>query len=324
MTLPAAPDDPVAPDGQPLLGRFRGHATAFGWPRLARPYARSALWRRLHHKRWHFVALCTDGLYCAFAVVDVGWGNSAFGYAFDRRSGRLVEAFSSLGVAGISAQVGPQLRAPSRYRMPGLAIDIAPAGVDGFTARVRSRRLQLDAAYGGDAPFLLAVGEPQGGAVHATQKSGALPAHGWVEVDGQRYDLAGGVASVDYSNGLVGRDTAWRWLAAHAPGIGINLQAGYFGGAENALWIDGGLVPLGAAQFEIDAAGWQARTDDGLVDLRFTPEVTRRDRKQLVVASSQLVQQIGVFDGWVKAAPDAPARAVRGLTGITEQHRARW
>lgn len=324
MTLPAAPHDPVGPDGQPLLGRHAGLAGQFGWGALAAPFARSALWRRFHHKRWHFVALATDDLFCAFAVVDIGWGNSAFGYAFDRRSRALVEAFSVVGVAGLTAGVGGHARAPAHFRWPGTAIDIQPSGSDGFIAKVRSRRLKVDACYGGGAPCLLAVGEPAGGSVHATQKSGALPATGTVEVDGKRYDLAGGVASFDYSNGLVGRDTQWRWLSGQAPGLGLNLQSGYFGGAENALWLDDAIVPLGAAQFDIGAQGWQIGTEDGLVDLKFTPEVTRHDRKQLVVASSQLVQQIGVFDGWVKASSDAPPRQVRRLAGITEQHRARW
>lgn len=322
--LPAAPRNPVGADGLPLFGRHAGYAEEYGWHRLAAPFARSALWRRFHHKRWHFVALATDELFCAFAVVDIGWGNSAFGYAFDRRGGKLVEAFSVVGVAGLSANVGEHARSPARFRWPGTRIDIQPSGTDGYTARVRSRRLNVDARYGGSAPCLLAVGEPDGGSVHATQKSGALPATGTVEVDGARFDLGGGVASIDYSNGLVGRDTAWHWLSGHAPGLGINLQSGYFGGAENALWIDDAIVPLAGAQFDITSQGWKISTADGLVELAFTPEVTRHDRKQLVVASSQLVQQIGVFDGWVKPSRDAAPRDVRGLVGITEQHRARW
>lgn len=322
--LPAAPHDPVGPDGLPLFGRYAGYASRFGWHRLAAPYARGALWRRLHHKRWHFVALTTDELFCAFAVVDIGWGNSAFGYAFDRRRRQLVEAFSIIGIAGLSADVGGDARAPARFRWPGVAIDIEPAAAGGHAARVRSRRLKVDAGYGGSAPCLLAVGQPAGGSVHATQKSGALPVTGAVEVDGVRYDLGGGVASFDYSNGLVGRDTEWRWLSGHAPGLGINLQSGYFGGAENALWLDEAIVPLAAAQLDVGPQGWKIGTADGLVDLTFTPEVTRHDSKQLVVASSRLVQQLGVFDGWVKASPGAPPRQVRRVPGITEQHRARW
>jgi hypothetical protein len=35
-------------------------------------------------------------------------------------------------------------------------------------------------------------------------------------------------------------------------------------------------------------------------------------------------QHVGRFDGWVRAAPDAPRRAVTGLAGLAEDYRARW
>jgi hypothetical protein len=69
---------------------------------------------------------------------------------------------------------------------------------------------------------------------------------------------------------------------------------------------------------------WRLSTKDGLLDLRFTPEGTRCDDKQLLVASSRMRQHVGRFDGWVRAAPDAPRRAVRGLAGLAEDYRARW
>jgi hypothetical protein len=50
----------------------------------------------------------------------------------------------------------------------------------------------------------------------------------------------------------------------------------------------------------------------------------RRDDKQLVVASSRLIQQVGTFDGWVKPAPGAAPRKVERLTGLTEDYHARW
>jgi hypothetical protein len=65
-------------------------------------------------------------------------------------------------------------------------------------------------------------------------------------------------------------------------------------------------------------------TKDGLLDLRFTPEGTRCDDKQLLVASSRMRQHVGRFDGWVRPAPDAPRRAVTGLAGLAEDYRARW
>lgn len=324
MTLPAAPLYAVGADGQPRLGRYAGLAESFGWHALAEPFRRSALWRRLHHKRWHFVGIVTDEVYCATAVVHVGWGSSAFGYVFERATGRDIACFSSVGLPGMGARVGANARAPGSYRSFSERIDILPAGTDDWMLGLSARGLRIDAAYGGAAGHLLAIGQAEGGSVHATQKSGAMTVAGVAVVGSRRFVLDEGVAIMDYSNGMLGRSTGWRWLSAHGPDVGINLQQGYFGGAENALWLEGELLPLGEVRFDMTPDGLCVRTADGLVELHFTPDGERRDDKQLLVASSRLRQQIGVFDGWVRATPDAAPRAVRRLAGMVEQHHARW
>ncbi|THC46247.1 DUF2804 domain-containing protein [Massilia sp. Mn16-1_5] len=326
MILPPAPLAAVGPDGQPLFGRYQGLAGAPGWDRLAPPHARGALWRRLHHKRWHFVALVTEELFCGVAIVDIGWSNTAFAYVFDRGRRRVVAALSPLGVAGLTAVVGATVAQGARFTLPGRRIAIEADGAHGHRLQLHAGGFRIDAAYAGTGPRLLAVGPVcDGGSVHSTQKSPGLALQGWLEAGGRRFRLDGGVASYDFSNGLLGRRTAWRWISAHGLDIGFNLQAGYFGDAENALWVDRVLVPLGALEVNIGAGGvWTLVTDDGLLDLRFTPEGTRCDDKQLLVASSRMRQHVGRFDGWVRSAPDAPRRAVTGLAGLAEDYRARW
>jgi hypothetical protein len=270
----------------------------------------------------------TDELFCGVAITDVGWGKSAFAYAFDRTRREIVGSFSQIGLPGATAEVGSHACGPCRFHSRGTSLDLDPHGQGGYRLRVSSGSFRIDVAYHGKTPRLLAVGPVQGGSVHATQKSTALPMKGFAEAGGRRYTLDGGVASFDYSNGLLGRSTDGRWVSAHARGLGINLQAGYFGASENALWLDGMIVPVGAAHFEIERAGplspWRVCTDDGLVELRFTPEGVRRDDKQLIVASSRMTQQVGTFDGWVKAAPADAPRKVERLTGLTEDYSARW
>ena len=146
--------------------------------------------------------------------------------------------------------------------------------------------------------------------------------------EGQRFDLDGTWAAVDASNGLLARNTAWRWASAHRPDIGFNLQQGYFGAQENVLWLDGQPIALGAAHFDFDAAQpmspWHVRTEDGLLDLVFTPEGARRDDRDLGFAASRYVQPVGTFSGTVAAGPGQPLREVRNLLGVTEDHFSRW
>ena len=326
MTLPPAPLSAIGPDGQARFGRFQGLAGAPEWADLGAPHARNRLWRRLHHKRWHFVALVTDEVFCGVAIVDIGWSNTCFAYVFDRRERRVVAAFSPLGVAGLSATVGATVAEGARFTLPGRRIAIASDGANGHQLVLRAGRFRIDADYAGDGPRLLAIGPAfDGGSVHSTQKSPGLALNGQVEAGGRRYRLDGGVASYDFSNGLLGRRSAWRWISAHGAGLGFNLQSGYFGDAENALWLGDQLLPLGPLQVEVEPGGcWTLRTTDGLLDLRFTPEGTRCDDKQLLVASSRMRQHVGRFDGWVKGSVDGPRHPVSGLAGLAEDYRARW
>ncbi|HJV50348.1 MAG TPA: DUF2804 domain-containing protein [Noviherbaspirillum sp.] len=326
--LPSAP--PVVPDtdGCPRFGRFAGSVRDIDWSRLAGPYGRGAFWRHFHHKRWQYVALATEELFCGIAIVDLGWTNTAFAYAFDRVARREVAGYSQNGLPGFGAQVAAHPGEASTFSWPGSRI--------GFRARdgryqldLRCRGFEIDAEFAAnDTPLLLAVGPIAGGSVHATQKSGGMPLTGEVRAAGRRYRLDDGVASFDYSNGLLARETSWQWASAHGLELGFNLQAGYFGNHENALWLDGQLIPLGAARFDYNRADplapWHIHTDDGLLDLQFAPEGARREDKNLLVAASRYIQPIGSFSGWVKAHPDAAPRRIERLAGVTEDHFSRW
>jgi hypothetical protein len=316
--------------GQPAHGRYAGAIARIDWSTLAPPPG--WLWRRLHHKRWHYVGLGHDEVFVGVAIVDAGWVSSAFAYAFDRRRGRLLADWTQDGLPRLQARVSdePLQGARTWFRGPGARLSLHQAGDDTLQLGIDVPGLQLSASLelGGMPPPLLAIGPIDGGRAHATQKTTALPVRGHVQAGGHTFGLDGAWAAVDASNGLLARDTAWRWASAHAPGIGFNLQQGYFGEQENVLWLDGQPIALGAAQFEFDAARplapWRVRTVDGLLDLVFTPEGARAADKNFGIAASRYVQPIGTFSGTVRAHETATPRQVRDLLGVTEDHRSRW
>jgi hypothetical protein len=321
--MPLAPRAVVDGAGQPAMGRFAGMAETIDWSALAPPFRRSAWWRRFHHKRWHYAAFACDEVFCAVAIVDLGWTSTAFAYVFERRARKLIASYSQDGVPGLSASLAAHGGGNSHFRFLSSRIDFG-AGALSF----HSGELSINARFSGATPQLLAVGAVEGGSVHATQKSAGMALAGEVRVGARRISLDGGVASIDYSNGLLARDTAWRWACAHSLELGFNLQAGYFGANENALWLDGKIIPLGAASFDFDGADpmapWHIHTACGLLDLHFTPEGLRREDKDLLIAASKYVQPIGTFSGWVKPSRDAAPIAVDALVGVTEDHRSRW
>ena len=151
---------------------------------------------------------------------------------------------------------------------------------------------------------------------------------GEVRIGARRFSLDGGVASIDYSNGLLARETDWRWACAHRLDLGFNLQAGYFGAHENVLWLNGKIIPLAAAQFDYTArdplAPWHVATADGMLELDFRAEGVRREDKNLLIAASRYVQPIGTFNGWVRATPNSTKVVIKQLVGVTEDHRSRW
>ena len=158
--------------------------------------------------------------------------------------------------------------------------------------------MEIDAEFGPPiAPLLLATGPVKGGALHGTQKSPGMPLTGEVRTFRDEYKLDGGVASFDYSNGLLARETSWRWASAHNLEMGFNLQSGYFGGHENALWIDGEVVPLAPAHFIFDPQDpmqrWHIFTEDDQLELFFTPDGARRQDRNLLVAASRYIQPVG-------------------------------
>lgn len=330
MTLPAAPARVVGADGRPRLGRFAGATQAFDWHLLAGEHARNRLWRRFHHKKWHYVSLVSEQVMAAVAIVDLGWTSTCFAYAFDRRDSDMMANFSQDGLPGrLSAGVGAHAGAPSWFRTRRTRISIEPLAGGRYRLALRCPYMEIDAEFGPPVgPLLLATGPVAGGALHGTQKSPGMPLSGEVRTFRDAYSLAGGVASFDYSNGLLARETAWRWASGHSLEVGFNLQAGYFGANENALWLDGQVLPLAPAHFIFDPHDpmqrWHIFTEDDQLDLYFTPDGARRQNRNLLLAASRYIQPVGHFSGWVRGGPEQPKRIVTQLAGVTEDHYSRW
>jgi len=335
--LPPAPAQVLTAEGRVRCGKYAGTPNLIDWSGLALPQRRGKLWQALHHKHWHYVALATEEIFCGIAIVDVGWTNTAFAYVFDRQEGKLISSYSQDGLPGLTAKLNshPAAGAASQFQFFGKKIrfqhlpDSEQAQAQ-FQLHLQCGSFVIDALLDASqaAPSLLAIGEVQGGTVHATVKSAGMPLTGVVKVGSRSFNLQTGTGSYDHSNGFLARETGWRWATAHAQDLGFNLQAGYFGSNENALWLDGKLIALAAAQFDFDAsqamADWHIHTDDGLLDLYFRPEGFRAENKNLLIASSRYLQPIGVFSGWVRASVDSPKRQIEKLVGVTEDHFSKW
>ena len=333
-TVLPAPAGVLLADGSPAFGAYAGNIESVDWSSLNAALRRSGLWRRFHHKRWQYVGIAGADCFIGLAIVDAGWAASAFAYVFDRTQRRVLLEFSAMGVPGVSVKVNDKAGDGAFARFKGPAGEIClirQCGSAVYTLKLQTRSgLTIDATLDASpaAPTLSAIIPIQAGIANCTQKSACLRASGYASVNGRRFDLNGYSASLDYTNGLLARNTAWRWASAHSPDVGFNLQAGFNGAGENVLWLHGKMVLLGAAQFEFDPKRpmqpWRVYTDDGLLDLTFEPHGARRENKNLLVAASFYIQPIGVFSGQVRAHVNDAPTMVCNLLGVTEDHRARW
>ena len=95
---------------------------------------------------------------------------------------------------------------------------------------------------------------------------------------------------------------------------------------ENALWLKGALSPLKRARFRLEKkkpmAGWEIETDDGAVNLRFTPLGMHRESRDLKVVKSYFVQPVGYFEGTLKIG--GQNYPVSQLAGVTEDQDIIW
>ncbi len=326
-SLPPAPARLVHERGIPAFGTYQGIVKQLGWQALRMPPLRQLL-RPLHHKRWQYAALAHEHYFIGVAVVDVGWISSAFAYLFDRRQRTLLASFSADGLPLLATRMENRAFGDATFQRGKQRIAFRRAD-NRLELTINTDALKLAAHIAlPDPAQTLAVIAPANWQAHATHKSSALAVSGFAECASQRFSLDGAVASLDASNGLLARETSWRWASAHSPTLGFNLQAGYMGDAENAIWLDGELLAVGPAHFCYDAANplapWRIHTEDGTVDLQFYPEGARGENKDLFIAASRYIQPIGTFEGTLIHPDSGRAYPVSQLVGVTEDHYAKW
>ncbi len=326
-SLPAAPLALVHERGIPAFGMYQGIVEKIDWRPLAVPLL-SRLTRKLHHKRWQYACVGGEAFFLGVAIVDTGWAATAFCYLFDRHTRQIEAGFSVTGLPHVHARLSDAVFGDAEFK----------SGPRRLTFKRQADRLELSIAAPEmrvaahlpltDTPPVLAAIAPANWLAHSTHKVGGLAAVGFVDAAGKRYSLNGATAALDSSNGLLARHTRWRWASAHNRELGFNLQAGFMGTAENALWLDGQLWRVGEVEFDFDPdrpdAPWTLQSKDGLVDLRFTPEGVRREDRNFGLARSRYVQPVGTFDGWLKPYPSAAPRPVSALLGVTEDHESLW
>ncbi|HZR07927.1 MAG TPA: DUF2804 domain-containing protein [Myxococcales bacterium] len=325
--LPPAPRRLLQADGTPHSGLYRGSVAEAGFAGLKD--APGLLQRRLLEKKWQYLFLATPEMMLALAVIDCGYLSSGICAVFDRGSRRLLvddnpvlpPLCAQIGEApgdGMSARLlGPRIQARLQRAGGRIAVQAkwAHADVD----------LLLDASQ---APPPITAIAPVGaqGRFDLTQKTVLVPAEGEVRAGNVRFPVRGNLAGLDYTHGLLARETSWRWAfgggRAGSHRVAFNFSEGFLQGeGENVAWIDGEPRAVGPVRISLPEAPsgpWRVRSVDGRVDLTFEAEGERAQTVDLKLIRSRYVQPFGTFAGTLDGV------TVAALPGVTEDHEARW
>ncbi|CAM2066274.1 DUF2804 domain-containing protein [Sulfidibacter corallicola] len=334
----------IDPNGLPRFGIFERPVEFVNYrdfdlrSAMDRPCGKLARWSGF--KQFQFVGLCGPELVMGCAVVDLKWVGNAFFYLYDPVR-RHLEEFSFLQPLGRKTSIDPR---PDAGRASFARGNNRVTMVAEARPRVRSvqaqigKRLQLEMHLEepeGFRPLAICTRSGYQGWTY-TQKAAGLPVRGCLQWDGREFDLGASnlAGSYDWSCGYMRRETFWNWgcLSGRLPDgrwLGLNIAAGVneTGFTECGFWLDHRFTKLDMVNFHFDRLNpertWTMTSHDGLLDLRFEPEGTRRECRNFGLLASNFKQVFGKYYGSLR---DESGETIRldGLYGFAEDHYAKW
>jgi hypothetical protein len=289
------------------------------------------LLKKMRFNQFHFVGVISPDIMAGAAVVDLKLIGNGFFYVYDRHDSRMTESKRLAPPNAASIAMTPA-SPDSRFSFAGLSIAITDRRIS-----VKGKSVSLDAELDRSAakPLRICTRAGYRGWVY-TEKTTPVPLEGTVTCNGKTWPLKSpdAYALIDWTAGFMRRNTFWNWaaIAAKLPdgrSLGLNLAAGVneTGFTENAFWIDNRMIKIDTVHFEFNAGDlfkpWQITSFDGKIDLTFTPQDKREEKKNAMILASRFTQFVGTFSGTLTT-DSGEQISVSSLPGYAEDHYAKW
>lgn len=332
---------PLIMAGQPRFGQFEDSLSAIRHQefRLHTPFGKpanpAANW--IGFKQFQYFGGMSERLIFGCALAHLRHTGIAFVYVHDLHTQQLFSRSLRipLGV-GLSMSDNP-VQGESRLHFGKTDIRM------GYERNPRCKTLQVRIGK----EFLLEAEMPEAnfepmsictrtaytGWVYANKTAG-LPIRGQLRYQGGHFDL-GSIKAMghhDFSCGHMRRETYWNWacFSGEVDGhhVGLNLSCGVneTSFTENCLWIDGKLIKTNLTRFEFNQQDfmqpWRVWTDDGQIDLHFTPAGQHREQLNAIVVASNFRQLFGHFNGQLQV--NGRTLQVSQLPGFVEDQYTKW
>ncbi|CBL44621.1 conserved hypothetical protein [gamma proteobacterium HdN1] len=336
-------DNLIDTGGQPRYGLFDQPVTEVNYRDFAynnvMDQAASRLKKHFSFKQFQFIGVCSERFILGCALVDIKYLGNAFVYLYDREQRQLYEHRILLPLA-FNTHLGTQ---------PDHGISEAKRGSAKIriTSRSEPREKYVQIQIGSEFSADFTVTEPAGYQPLAlstptgfngwtyTQKAAGLRASGCFQLRGQRHIFGeNSYGNYDWSCGFMRRETAWKWASLsgttrEGDTVGANFANGVneTGFTENAFWIDGQMTKVNQIRFTHSPShrtlDWQIKSDDGKVDLTFTPEGKRCEKLDVFILATNFTQLFGRFHGTL-CNDQGKTFTLKGTTGFCEDHYAKW
>ncbi len=304
---------------------------------------------QLRLKQWQHFAIVDPQLLLTSAIVDLGYMGVGWCQVVGRSDGGLDGARVEHHRRSPNADIAVARAlwdGHSHYHAPGMRLEVhnhlavgqhalsiaCAASAEGPAIRAELTVLH-DLSTVSPLVVVLPVGRNRAMYSHKV----ALPVEGEVWVGDRSYliDATEALALLDIHKAHYPHHTFWRWSTlggrdASDRLVGLNLTKNVVKDDrtyhENALFLDGALHLLSPAVLEPqtrDRAGaWRVATEDGEVDLLFTPDGSRSEDLRLGVIQSVFHQHYGTYTGTIRTG--GVEVKVDRLAGLLEDHDSRW
>ncbi len=168
------------------------------------------------------------------------------------------------------------------------------------------------------------------------QKINCMPAQGWMEYDGTRYefDPATDYGTLDWGRGVWTYDNTWLWSNGNATvngkPFGFNLGYGFgntSAATENIFYYDGKATKLDDVEFVIPETGytdpWVITSHDGRFEMDFIPVLDRAADLDFKILISDQHQVFGKLSG-TAVTDDGEKLEIRDLLCFAEKVHNRY
>lgn len=345
----ATPEKMVEKDGTINFGTFRTpflHANILDAPLYSSSSRVPDFWKKLRLKEWQHYGIITPSHYFGMVIFDAKFMGVSFFYAYDRNENKRFEHSTQL--PGSAARVAAQVYEDGcEFKKSGYNLRFENRLKDGF------HRIIIDIAgkrnlpaVKGDIKFfedlnsiepLVQVSPVTSFRPFYTHKV-AAPAEGVIKLGAQEIviDRKESIALLDEQKTYYPYVSFWKWATAagyneYGELLAFNLCQNMITDDEdfneNCMWVDGKIFCLKAARFQFEEHNvlhpWKVRTEDGYMDLLFSPSGERSEKISIGVIGSDFHQPFGMYNGRFK---DETNRIypINNFFGLAEHHVTRY